>query len=175
MRTYSLNMDWHPLPATLAPATSTILKALRAWEGTRYRSGQRLRGVEADCIGFGCGAIDDVDGRPRAQSPSLPPDTALHSPESAKNAVAAIRRLYSPAKRVISFDGVLKAQPLDILIVSSGGGGPGHMMLIGPERNTIWHCIQGSGVNQTGWSLLTGYENVFALYRLGDRERWLLP
>jgi hypothetical protein len=164
---------WSPLPLELSAALPKIERSLALWERTKYRSGQRLRGVEADCIGFGCGHVDDVDGRPRAQAPSLPADTALHNPTKAKEAVMEIRRLYEPCFRVLPFEGVLYAQPLDILIVASGAGGPGHMMTVGPQPNTLWHCTAGPGVNRSGWSLFSGYERVFGLYRIGDRERWV--
>lgn len=169
-KTYSLNMVWSPLPVELASVP--ILKKLEAWDGTKYRSGQKCRGVDADCIGFGCGAIDDIDGRPRAQSSKLPADSALHNPKAAVEAIKAIREIYSPAERVHPFDGQLFAQPMDILVVATGAGGPGHMMLVGPEVNTLWHCIQGAGVTKSGWSLFSGFEKVFALYRLGDRDGW---
>jgi hypothetical protein len=175
MRAVATNLVWEPLPAPFDEVFQfVVLYKLERWLGTRYRSGERLRGVFADCIGFGCGALDDVDGRYRAASAPLPADSALHNPEGATIAIHFLRELYSPSKRILQHEGLFHAQPMDILIAASGAGGPGHMMLIGPEPNTLWHCTQTSGVHKTGWSLLTGFERVFALYRLSDRERWLL-
>lgn len=173
MRSFSTNLVWSPLPESLAHLTNGIRRTLESWDGTKYRSGQRLRGVDADCIGFACSQLDLLDGRARACSPLLPTDAALHSPEKARNAVAAIRRMYDPAELVApGEDGKILAQPMDILVVESGASGPGHMMLVGPDINTLWHCNFVSGVTKTGWSLFSGYERVFALYRLLDRERW---
>jgi len=169
-----MDLIWSPLPENLARLEERILSSLKSWEGTKYRSGQRLRGVDADCIGFSCGQIDIMDGRQRAVSPMLPSDAALHDPAGARDAVATIRRLYDPAELVLpNEDGQILVQPMDILIAESGAGGPGHMMLVGPEKNTLWHCTQMTGVTKTGWSLFTGYERVFAVYRLLDREDWI--
>src|SRR6185436_5833326 len=174
MRARSLNLEWSDLPLDLEHLRPRMLSVLTAWLGTKYRSGQRCRGVDADCIGFGCGAIDDMDGRPRAQNPILPNDAALHDPAKAREAISTIRRLYDPAEEIVRVtkEEKIQAQPFDILVVASGAGGPGHMMIVGPVPETLWHCTQGSGVNWTGWKLFTGFERVYALYRLSDRNTW---
>lgn len=174
MRAFSLNLTWAPLPEELRQLEGRMLRVLKSWENTKYRSGQRLRGVYADCLGFGCSAVDDMDGRPRAQDPQLPPDTALHDPEKAREAILFIRRLYDPIEELTRSAEKLPidAQPFDILIVGTGAGGPGHMMIVGPEPNTLWHCTQGAGVHWTGWKLFNGFEKVHGLYRLADRYKW---
>ena len=176
MRVLPILARWEPLYISEVPqrwyrtplALRRIEAALEAWRGTRYGSGQRLRGVAADCIGAALGVIDDVDGRPRAQDPSVPADTSLHDPASARRAVVALRRLYMPCERVR--DGLL--QPLDVVVFGPSGGGPGHVMLVGPRRNTLWHCTREAGFHQSGWSTIEGYE-VMAAYRMSDRHRWL--
>lgn len=162
------------MPPDLASAQRRLGEVLETWRRTPYASGQRLRGVAADCIGGVFGSIDDMDGRQRAQDPSLPSDTALHSPKSAYKAVAAIRRIYAPAKRLRPVDGKIRVQPGDLLVVGTSLGGPGHLMIVGAKRNTIWHASNSAeGFCQTGWALGDGFERLFAVYRLGDRERWV--
>jgi len=164
---------WTPLNISENSDPQNVLnqmeEILERWNGTPYGSGQRLCGVAADCIGFGTGAIDDIDGRPRAQDPSIPPDTALHDPKRSAAAVLALVRAYEPAVQVTNS----KLQPFDLIVVGPNEGGPGHAMLVGPQRNTLWHCTKGVGVHKAGWCLGDGYNRLFAAYRMGDRERWL--
>lgn len=176
MRLSTLHLRWEPLriPNILrvgsdAQVMLNMLDVLDGWADTRYGSGQRCRGVLADCIGFVFGAIDDLDGRPRAQAPSMPPDTALHDPASSSEALRALRALYEPVEALTSPE----VQPFDILCVGPSLGGPSHAMLVGPAKNTIWHCTPGAGVHQAGWSLGAGYEVLHGAFRIGDRRRWL--
>jgi hypothetical protein len=143
---------------------------LATWEGTRYGSGQRCRGVLADCVGAIFGCIDDLDGRQRAQSPSMPPDTALHDLSTSAEALAALRAIYDPVQSVRRDRGV---QPFDILVVGPEGGGPSHAMLVGTAPGHLWHCTPGAGFHRGGWALGTGYEVLHGAFRIGDRWRWL--
>jgi len=142
---------------------------LSCWEGTRYGSGQRCRGVLADCVGFVFGAIDDIDGRSRAQSPSMPADVALHDHRNSQVALQALRDLYQPVHTV----DYRRVQPFDILVVGPEGAGPSHVMLVGTSPSHLWHCTPGAGVHRAGWSLGTGYETLHGAFRVGDRWRWL--
>lgn len=175
MKIHHLSLEWEPLPAELGNAQARLGESLEAWRGTPYISGQRLRGVGCDCIGGVFAVIDEVDGRPRALDPMLPADAALHDKRSAYEAVVAIRRIYAPATRlrVPLGGGRLAVQPGDLLIVGTSAGGPGHLMIVGVRKNTIWHAAgRGARFDQTGWALGDGFERLFAVYRLGDRERW---
>ena len=51
-------MRWNPHPD--ASVQAAIERVLRSWEDTPYESGQRMRGLGADCIGSVFGAIDGV-------------------------------------------------------------------------------------------------------------------
>jgi hypothetical protein len=161
-----LDLVWTPTPGADYGRMRSILAG---WEGTSYGSGQRLKGVAADCIGFACGALDELDGRARAGYGLLPPDSALHNRQGCFKAVAALRRRYMPCSRLRT----KQAEPFDFVVVGPSGGGPGHLALVGPQKNTLWHCAQGSGVRRAGWSLGPGYEQLFAVYRLEDRP-WIL-
>jgi hypothetical protein len=168
MRVRILGIPWEPLPAGIG-SLSQIEKALERWRDTPYASGQRSAGYGADCIGFACGAVDDVDGRPRASDPRVPADSCLHDPERSRAAVRRLLAVYEPWIEIPKGDPL---QPLDFLVVGPAGGGPGHVILVGPRRNTLWHCTLSAGVHQAGWALGTGYEILHHAYRLGDRERW---
>jgi cell wall-associated NlpC family hydrolase len=163
-----LSATWQALPEALQPSQERFRAALERWRGTPYASGQRAPGAGADCMGFVLGVVDDVDGRSRAHDPRIPPDTALHDPKRSARAVRDILAVYAPWERVEN--GLL--QPLDILIVGPAGAGPSHGMIVGPTRNTIWHCTPTAGVHQAGWCLGTGYDRLHHVYRLADRERW---
>lgn len=169
MRARLLQVDQEPLAL---PGSTAVLESmnvvLAAWEGTRYGSGQRCRGVLADCVGAVFGCIDDLDGRPRAQSPQMPADVALHDPETSMEALQALRALYEPIHVVSG-----PVQPFDILVVGPTLSGPSHIMLVGTGRNHLWHCTSGAGFHRSGWSLGTGYEVLHGIFRIGDRERWL--
>lgn len=172
-----LNLRWTPLaiedilhaqhdPQRTLDALSDVLAT---WEGTKYGSGQRCRGVLADCVGAVFGCIDDLDGRPRAQSPSMPPDVALHDAETAGEALNALRALYEPVHALAGRE----VQPFDILVVGPGGAGPSHVMLVGTEPGHLWHCSPGAGFHRGGWALGDGYDVLHGAFRIGDRWRWL--
>lgn len=174
-RVHIMSAGWSPLrlPDILRVGSEALVleklrSILESWQDTKYGSGQRCRGVAADCIGFVSGALDDIDGRPRAQDPRVPVDSCLHDPERSRAAVRDLLDVYKPWVSV-SRD----LQPFDVVVAGPAGGGPGHVLLVGPQRNTLWHCSQGQGVHMSGWALGEGYESSHAAYRLGDRERWL--
>jgi hypothetical protein len=167
----TLSPIWSPLDIGGRDVSATLLEMeniLLAWQGTEYGSGQRCRGSAADCIGFACGALDDIDGRSRARDPRVPADSCLHDPERSREAIRDLLAVYAPWEAV---HGPL--QPFDAVLAGPAGGGPGHVLLVGPRRNTLWHCSQALGVHQSGWAFGPGYESLHAAYRLGDRERWL--
>lgn len=170
MRTHAIiGARWEPLPLPLLPAQERLEQVLASWDRTPYRSGGSRRGVEGDCIGAVFGVIDEMDGRSRRQAATMPSDAAFHNPAAAYRGVAALRRLYRPAERLRHW----LYQPGDILVVGTTHGGPGHVMIVGGRKNTLWQAHPASGFAQSGWALGQGFERLFAAYRLGDRERWL--
>lgn len=162
------------LPNKLAPSEANMIEARLAlvisnWEGTPYMSGQQQRGTAADCIGFVFGVVDEMYGRKSPDRTVLPPDTAMHSREQALATIRALRRLYAPNEPVT--DGTI--EPGDIIVTGHRQGGPGHVMIAGSKRNTLWHCVNEIGVCQTGIGFADGYERIFGVYRFNDRERWI--
>lgn len=146
-----------------------LLSVLESWDGTRYMSGQQCKGVHSDCIGFAFGVVDEMYGRPSPDRTVLPPDTSMHSREKAIGCMKTLRRLYAPNWPVT--DGSL--EPGDVVVTGATHGGPGHVMLVGPRRNTLWHCNQGIGVKFTGIGFVQGAQTIYGVYRFDDREKWL--
>lgn len=171
-RIYAPDMVWQPMScARHEQATANLERALSRWERTPYESGQRFCQRGADCLGGVFGVIDDVDGRQRAQFPGMPADTALHNRRTAVRAVRELIRRYSPGRKLERSGGAFVVEPGDIVVTGAPGGGPGHVELVGPRRNQLWHALPASGFHQTGWGFLE-QQLLFAIYRLDDRERW---
>lgn len=175
VRIWSPNMVWEPSPESLR-VVRALEDALEAWRGTPYESGQRFIQRGADCIGSLFGVIDDMDGRQRATFPGMPHDAAMHDRAGAIAAVRELVRRYSPCVKVEAQkdeDGapVYYVEPGDIIVTGMPGGGPGHVELVGPHRNELWHALPVSGFHQGGWSFLEE-QYLYAIYRIEDKHRW---
>lgn len=143
---------------------------LESWEGTPYRDQIPLRGAAGgcSCFGFVCVILDTLYGRPGKHLVGLPPDVSLHDPELARAAMRWFLTRY-PAERIDSDE----IQPGDIVVTSPGVAGvPGHVMLVGPRKNTLWHSVDEIGVHYTGMSLPEP-GSYHSTYRCSDRGSWL--
>lgn len=159
--------DWEPLDS--APMQDHLRDLLEAWEGTRYVPGCQLLGKGVDCVRFVCAIVDDLAGI-NTSIKALPQDASFHRPERARAAVRALLRNYAPVEAVELGS---PARPGDVIVVGSGRAGPGHAMLVGTEKNTIWQSNVRVGVYKGGFSLLSGYESLHRVYRLTNlEERW---
>jgi cell wall-associated NlpC family hydrolase len=154
----------------LTPQASAALEAaLCAWEGTPYLAGQQARGPKGgvDCVRFVCGVLDELQNK-RTPVHTLPQDAALHARATAVLAMKKIITLYRPNDRVT--DGTL--EPGDILVTSREGGGPGHALIAGARRWTLWESTL-DGVHYTGWAGITASgHRLEAVYRPADKARW---
>lgn len=168
IRYVELPYEWRPLDFQGAQAVSErALDILEGWEGTPYISGQDRCQTGADCIGFGFRVIDELYRREPLCRPKLPPDTAMHNRIEAARTMHRLRKLYATTERVRT----PYLQPLDLIVVGPKGGGPGHLILVGPRRNTLWQAIKPE-VCWTGWALPDEWR-IFRIYRFQDRERWI--
>ncbi len=172
-RVYSPTMVWQPIPSGEGISIMlTLDRTLREWDRTPYESGQCFKQRGADCIGGVFGPIDEMDGQGRAQRPNMPHDGSLHN---RKAAVAALRELvtrYSPCRKLESEDdGSFFVEPGDIVVTGMPGGGPGHVEIVGANRNELWHALPMAGFHQGGWSFLTE-QVLWAVYRIEDKWRW---
>lgn len=161
---------WTALERTAAMTTFEYF--LRHWEGTPYESGQRMAGLGADCIGSVFGVVDDLDGLDRGEAPGMPRDTAMHNRNQAVGAMREIVRRYAPNMKLKMVDGIYQVQPGDIIVTGVVGGGPGHVSIVGPRKNTIWEAVPSTGFAMQGWSFFEE-QDIWAVYRLNNRREWL--
>lgn len=160
-------MIWHPWPEI----HDRLRPILLSWKGTPYLEGSKCKGGGTDCVRFCCGVVDELFGYSRCPTSHLPADVAFHSPDTAFEAMRALRRLYDPLLTV----NPTEVQPGDLVVTGPAKGGPGHLMIVGPKRNTLWHQTKTkSGVVMTGFAPPEGFK-VFRIYRFADREQWVLP
>lgn len=137
---------------------------LASWEGTPYAPGMQQKGMGTDCVRFVCGVLDELVGVwPYRPLETLPHDAAVNNRKGAINAMRTIRKLYD-FERVR--DGIV--EPGDVIVTGPPRGGPGHAMIVGHQRNTVWHAAAGK-VHWTGLGFVMGCMTVFAVYRLKDR------
>ena len=142
-----------------------LASILEAWEGTPYSKTEHRPGVGVSCAGFLCAVLDGLYGNLEPTlPPDTPPDAQHHDRATAMRGMRWFLERY-PAHVKVS-DGVV--EPGDILVTGPVCGGPGHGMLVGPD-GCLWH-VSGT-VARTGRSLPHTYQ-LFAVYRMTDRERW---
>lgn len=141
---------------------------LRAWEGTPYMPGQKMKQVGVDCVRFTMAVYEELFQMAPIELPLLPSDTAMHHRRGAIRAMRQIKRLLPPMEDVR--DGSI--EPGDLLVVGQAGAGPGHAIVAGFEKNTLWQA--GSRcVHRGGLGLISGFQQVFRVYRMKNRDELL--
>jgi hypothetical protein len=141
-------------------------RILLSWEDTPYSPGQQEKREGVDCIRFGCAVLDELYCRPETDLPPRAADASMHDREGAFSVMREIMRRYP--NHVTVTDG--QVEPGDILVVGPRNGGPGHMMIVGHARNTVWQA-SASKVHFTGLYLPWG-ATLFRVFRMTDREKW---
>lgn len=162
-----LGRDDEPRPAASALAMEAVSRAVRRWARTPYMAGQATPQAGVDCVRFVCCVLDDLEGQ-KVEIERLPQDMALHDRESAIAALRTIMRLYPTFEQVD--DGY--AEPGDVVIVGHVAGGPGHALIVGPRRNTMWHAAP-SGVDTVGWALEADWQALKTVFRCTNKARWV--
>ena len=89
----------------------------------------------------------------------------MNNPSKAREMMRHLLETFPKHERVNGRE----VQPGDILVV--GQRGPGHAMIVGPRRNTIWHA-SATHVHYTGWELPAHCKH-FATYRLKGRDNFI--
>jgi hypothetical protein len=113
--------------------------------------------------------INELFGFERVVRADWPQDGSMHDARGSMLAMKQIAESFMPNQRVD--DRVL--EPGDVIVVGPHGGGPGHGMIVGSQKNTLWHSADG-GVQFTGISYLwVNQLRVFRVYRYLERYRWL--
>jgi hypothetical protein len=138
---------------------------LDSWKGTPYCAGARVKGKQGgvDCVRFVCAVLDEFLERPQSPLESLPPDSAMHNREGAIGVVKRIVRLYEPVQVIED----RTVRPGDVGVVGHPMGGPGHAMIAGVVRNTLWQSSAGC-VHFTGLGLVPVQQKVFRVYRIEE-------
>lgn len=143
---------------------------LETWASTRYMRGCQVRGKGVDCVRFVAAVLDHISGR-RTSVRTLPQDAAFHDPAGARAAVRDMLRLYEPYDAIRDPDAPI--QPGDILVVGPTGGGPGHAIIAGGRKNTLWQSDIGTGVARGGLGLVDNYQVLHRIYRVSNLiELW---
>lgn len=142
-------------------------RILASWEDTPYRPGQHVRGVGTYCTAFVCAVLDELYRQPSAALPEdIPIDASMHDPELARSGLRWFLTRYPNHVRVQ--DGTV--EPGDVLVTGPVSGGPGHAIIAGPRKGTLWQC-SGRSVHRAGYSLPETYR-LHAVYRMTDRHKW---
>lgn len=169
-----LRLDWRPIKieyggipdhAAAQRAERRLARILGSWEGTPYLHGQRHKGVGCDCVGATVGVLAEWMQWKVPQFKTLPPDAALHDREGAIKALLAIRRALPPHSQV---EHAKSAQPGDVLITGHTNGGPGHAIIVGTDRNTLWQATKSAGFVRCGWALPPEHCRLYAVLRFDD-------
>lgn len=159
-------LTWRmPDALDLGPFCSHLATLLRSWEGTPYMAAQQMQGIGVDCVRFVAAVYDALLHRDRTMMPTLPQDTALHNRAKAIGAMRQLHRLYPEMKPLRNPRFV---EPGDLLAVGESTGGPGHAILVGPEKNTLWQTGT-LGVYKGGFGLINASQRLFRVYRLTNR------
>jgi cell wall-associated NlpC family hydrolase len=167
----SAGLTWKPLDFEGSDkVTQKIEKICALWDHTPYISGQQSPGEKGgvDCVRFVCAVLDACYGVDH-NIPRQVQDRALHDPEGAQAVVTMIREYYPDHKDLP--DGDREVEPGDIIVTGHSQGGPGHAILVGARKNTLWQAMT-RRVRMGGLGLLRHYQQIFVIIR-PDKTLWL--
>ncbi len=167
-RPIHINGEGSPDLALSRKIEHRLEKFCHDWEKTPYVSGQQMAGQGTDCVRFWAAQVDYLYGYKRIAPERLPQDYSMHTRTGAMSTLKKIWRLYPELRRVRG----PYLEPGDTLVVGYKNGGPGHVMTVGVQHNTLWHAVQNAGVCWTGWALQKDYQKVVAVFRFNNREEW---
>ena len=175
LRLETLKQIWNPLNILdlSKKENEKIIKRmfliLESWKETPYMTGQQIRKKAVDCIRFVTAVYDELY---RKTSPTICPRVnrgfATHNPQSAMKVMRTVLKQY-PNHEIVK-DPLL--EPGDLILVGPPNGGPAHPMIVGPQKNTIWHCMKPK-VMRTGWGIIKDEMKIFRILRAKDRKKWL--
>ena len=146
-----------------------LAEILEKWRGTPYMLGQQTPGVGVDCVRFVTAVWDELLRRPPYKTERLPMDAALNNKARAQEFMRLVLTHYAPIEDITEMTQF--AEPGDLFVTRSRGGGPGHVIIVGPRRNTVWQAGS-QAVAQGGWSLIDQHQFMTHHFRFGDRQSW---
>lgn len=155
---------WEPSSPALRRRLAEVLKP---WLDTPFMLGQCCRGVGVDCTHFVCAVLDELYGRtPPRPIRRWQPGIGMQSVRGGAVVMREIVSLFPAARRA---RGAL--EPGDTVVLRYGRG-PGHLAIVGPERNTIWHVPMGIGAKVCHAPLKMFLGRAVRAYRMTDRQNW---
>lgn len=162
-------MTWHPLDCHLRwGITNRLDEVCRSWEHTPYMPGQREKGEGVDCVRFVCAVLDEMYGV-HHEIPREVQDKSLHDPAGALKVTDLVRDYYPDHVDLPADDrGV---EPGDVIITGHAQGGPGHAIIVGAQRNTMWQASR-VAVRMGGLGLISQYQQIFTIVR-PDKSLWI--
>lgn len=164
---------WRMLRWVDGPNGDRLAAEILPWDGTRYAKGQSVRSVAANCVGFFVRVYEGLYGLDRWRIPTVADDAAFHSPPTARRALRALIEHFRPfiiGRSVVSPGGEpVNVSPGDVIVSGPHRGGPGHVLIVGWRRNTMWHAASPSGVHMTGMTI--PQHAVYRVYR--TRKEWV--
>jgi len=166
----SQGYDWSPVEGPDSEEiTRRIDEVLTSWEDTPYMAGEQAKGVGTDCIRFVCGAMDELYGTSHP-IPREMQDISMHNTKGAVRIMKKIRenwpnhRTLGPDERIL--------QPGDVIVTGQAQGGPGHAILVGAQRNTVYQATK-KGVRKGGWGFISYFQQIVCVCRPTDKDSWL--
>jgi len=159
------DLVWQPGDLS-STALAYLNGVLLSWEGTPYQTAQQCKGAGVDCVRFVCGVLDELYGL-KTDITTLPRDAQMHNAAEAMKVARLIKALYEPNKLVQ--DNVI--EPGDVIVVGPAEGGPGHTLIVGPQKNTVWQ-VNSWAVCRTGMSFLLADQRRFFVLRCQTRDKW---
>jgi len=163
----TINLQWQEATLPYADRLRTILES---WKDTPYMVCQQEKGVGVDCVRFVAAVWDEMRATPGEQIPRLSRDASLNNPRKTTEFMRMLLDRYAPIEELTNKQYVV--EPGDVLVVRAKGGGPGHVILVGPDRNTTWQAGSRK-VIRSGWTLLDRFQILSHWFRYGDRSKWL--
>ena len=165
----SQGMTWKPLDFEGSDlVTKRIEKVCQDWNHTPYIPGQQAQGEGVDCVRFVCAVLDELYGLDHT-IPREVQDKSLHDPAGAMKVTALVRAYYPDHKDLATADRCV--EPGDIIITGHALGGPGHAILVGAGRNTLWQASR-VAVRMGGLALISQYQQIFGIVR-PDKTLWI--
>jgi len=166
-----LRIKWAPLSIdgekeNVTRSVKRLERILQSWESTPYMVGQGHRGVGGDCVRSTVAILSEWIRWEVPTFTTLPPDAAMHSRKGAIKALYKILRSLPAHTRVRGRASVV--HPGDVLITGHTSGGPGHAIIVGTQKNTLWQATQYAGFVKCGWALPPEFCRVYAVMRFRD-------
>lgn len=131
---------------------SNLETSLRSWEGTKYRDGLCKKGIGVDCVRFVDAVLQEIHGISLPPLPVFPRQASLHS-HTAVTRIGLLMQQRFNTRKVRYPSSLDQVSPGTILAAKprrTARRWAGHVLIVGPYKKSIWHCVEGIGVRSIG-------------------------